>query len=107
MHTTRIEWFLEDFEDLKSKSTAGDEEARKALLEFAIELQALSQHVLLTYVAPITEEPVRTTKISEKNQHGEYRVRLYIDGEYQEFSDYFTDSKEDAENTAKHMRGES
>lgn len=43
-----------------------------------------------------------TTQISK--QDGEYRVRLFIDGIYQAGGDYFTDDKEDAENTAKSMR---
>lgn len=42
-----------------------------------------------------------TTKITRTD--GEYRVRLFIDEEYQPGADYFTDDKEDARDTAKHM----
>ena len=42
------------------------------------------------------------TKIT-KNEEGEYRVRLFIEGEYQAGADYFTDCKIDAKETAKHM----
>lgn len=42
-----------------------------------------------------------TTKISKVD--GEYRVRLFIDGEYQAGADYFTDDKQDAQDTAAHM----
>lgn len=44
----------------------------------------------------------RTTKTTKTD--GEYRVRLFIDGEYQAGADYFTDCKEDAAATAKHMQ---
>lgn len=53
------------------------------------------------------DEPVRSTRIGRKNQHGEYCVKLYIDGVHQEFSNYYTDDLLDAQATAKHMRGES
>ena len=43
-----------------------------------------------------------TTKIT-KNADGEYRVRLFIDEVYQAGADYFTDDKQDAIDTAKHM----
>lgn len=43
-----------------------------------------------------------TTKTTK--QDGEYRVRLFINGEYQAGADYFTDDKQDAVATAKHMQ---
>jgi len=43
-----------------------------------------------------------STKIT-RNEEGEYRVRLFIEGEYQPGSDYFTDCKIDAKETAKEM----
>lgn len=36
-------------------------------------------------------------------QYGEYRVRLFIDGQYQAGADYFTDDKKDAKCTAELM----
>ena len=42
-----------------------------------------------------------TTKISKRED--EYRVRLFLDGEYQAGSDYFTEDKEDANVTAAAM----
>jgi hypothetical protein len=45
-----------------------------------------------------------TTKISFDREMEEYRVRLFINGEYQAGSDYFTDCKIDAKETAKHMK---
>lgn len=44
---------------------------------------------------------VRTTKISKQN--GEYRVRLFNNGEYQEGCDYFTEDHDDAIGAAKRM----
>lgn len=44
---------------------------------------------------------VKTTRIVKKD--GEYRVKLYYDGEYQPEADYFTNDKEDAVLTAKLM----
>jgi hypothetical protein len=44
-----------------------------------------------------------TTKISFDREIEEYRVRLFINGEYQAGSDYFTDCKIDAKETAKEM----
>jgi len=44
-----------------------------------------------------------TTKITFNRDTEEYRVRLFIDGEYQAGADYFTDDKQDAKDTAKHM----
>ena len=41
------------------------------------------------------------TRISESD--GEYRVRLFIDGEYQAGADYFADDIEEATETAKAM----
>ena len=41
-----------------------------------------------------------TTKTT-KDEHGEYRIRLFIDGKYQSGADYFTDDKEDAIETSK------
>ena len=46
---------------------------------------------------------MRTTKIKKTTQ-GDYRVSLFIDGEYQKFCDYFTNDKEDAQDTAKAMQ---
>ena len=43
----------------------------------------------------------KTTKTSKQN--GEYRVRLFVDGEYQAGADYFTDDKQDATDTAARM----
>jgi len=45
---------------------------------------------------------IATTKRT-KNSDGEYRVRLFIDGEYQPGADYYTDDLDDAKSTAKHM----
>lgn len=42
-----------------------------------------------------------TTKTTK--QDGEYRVRLFIDGEYQAGADYFTTDKQDAKDTAAAM----
>ena len=42
-----------------------------------------------------------TTKITK--QDDEYRVRLFIDGEYQAGADYFADYKDDAIETAAEM----
>lgn len=46
---------------------------------------------------------MNTTKITWDKEFGEYRVRLFVDGVYQAGADYFTDDKQDAESTAKHM----
>ena len=43
-----------------------------------------------------------TTKTTKYD--GEYRVRLFINGEYQAGADYFTDDKQDARDTAAHMQ---
>lgn len=43
-----------------------------------------------------------TTKTTKHD--GEYRVRLFINGEYQAGADYFTDDKQDARDTAAHMQ---
>ena len=45
---------------------------------------------------------MNTTTI--KKTDGEYRVRLFIDGVYQAGADYFTDCKQDAKETAEHLR---
>ena len=42
--------------------------------------------------------------IISRDQDGEYRVKLFIDGVYQENCDYFTDDKEDARLTADLLR---
>ena len=42
-----------------------------------------------------------TTKISKKDD--EYRVRVFVDGEYQAGADYYTDSRQDAEDTANYI----
>ena len=42
-----------------------------------------------------------TTKTTKSN--GEYRVRLFVDGEYQPGADYFTDDIDDAKETAARM----
>ena len=47
------------------------------------------------------QKPVATTKRTRRD--GEYRVRLFIDGEYQPGADYFTDDLDDAKATAKSM----
>ena len=47
---------------------------------------------------------MNTTKTTYNKEYKEYRVRLFVDGEYQAGADYFTDDKEDAASTAKHMR---
>ena len=44
---------------------------------------------------------MNTTKITKSD--GEYRVRLFVDGEYQPGADYYTDDKEDALETAAAM----
>lgn len=46
-----------------------------------------------------------STKISKT--HGEYRVRLFIDGEYQAGKDYFTNDAEEAREIAKLMEAAS
>jgi len=43
-----------------------------------------------------------TTKIN-RTEDGEYRVRLFIDGEYQSGADYYTDDRGDAKRTAWEM----
>ena len=45
---------------------------------------------------------MNTTKISKAD--GEYRIRLFIDGQYQAGADYFTDDKQDAIETAAAMQ---
>ena len=45
----------------------------------------------------------RKTVISRRNEFGEYRVRLYVDGKAVPEADYFTDDKVDAEETAVAM----
>ena len=45
---------------------------------------------------------IATTKTT-RSPSGEYRVRLFIDGVYQEGADYFTDDKRDSVETAKQM----
>ena len=45
-----------------------------------------------------------STKISFDREMEEYRVSLFINGEYQAGADYFTDCKIDAKETAKHMK---
>lgn len=47
---------------------------------------------------------MNTTKTTYNNEYNEYRVRLFVDGEYQAGADYFTDDKKDAASTAKYMR---
>lgn len=47
---------------------------------------------------------VKTTKIWYRD--GECRVKLYHDGVWQIEADYFTNDKQDAEQTAAKMRGE-
>lgn len=44
-----------------------------------------------------------TTKTTYNREYNEYRVRLFIDGDYQAGADYFTDCKRDAEKTAAYM----
>ena len=44
----------------------------------------------------------RTTKIV-KSINDEWVVKLYIDGVYQKYSNYFTNDHEDAVQTAKHL----
>lgn len=44
-----------------------------------------------------------TTKVYPKNEFGEYRVRLFIDGRKYPPADYFTNDKSDAVETAKVM----
>lgn len=46
--------------------------------------------------------PAVETKISRND--GEYRVRLFVNGNYQAGSDYFTDDRQDAEDTAEAMK---
>jgi hypothetical protein len=46
---------------------------------------------------------VRRAYVSKRNEWGEYRVKLYIDGKYQQNADYFTDDKGDAVQTARAM----
>lgn len=47
---------------------------------------------------------MNTVKISHNEEYNEYRVRLFVDGAYQAGADYFTDDKQDAKETAKHMK---
>jgi len=42
-------------------------------------------------------------QIYYSHQWNEYTVKLYIKGVYQTHSDYFTDDKQDAYDTAQHM----
>ena len=44
---------------------------------------------------------MKTTKTTSHD--GEYRVRLFVDGEYQSGADYFTTDKQDAKDTALAM----
>tara|TARA_R110000751_G_scaffold141907_1_gene245393 strand:+ start:52 stop:276 length:225 start_codon:yes stop_codon:yes gene_type:complete len=43
------------------------------------------------------------TKIQSKNTHGEYVVRLIVDGSHQKEADYHTDDRNDAALTAAAM----
>jgi hypothetical protein len=43
------------------------------------------------------------TQITYNRNLNEYRVRLFIDNVYQAGADYFTDDKQDANDTADHM----
>ena len=49
---------------------------------------------------------MNNVKTTIKKIDGEYVVRLHINGNYQKNSDYFTESKKDAEQTAQLMRNE-
>lgn len=46
---------------------------------------------------------MKATTKTTRNTDGEYRIRLFINGEYQAGADYFTDDKEDAILTAAAM----
>lgn len=46
---------------------------------------------------------MNTTKIIYNREYEEYRVRLFVNGVYQAGADYFTDDRDDAIATAKHM----
>lgn len=50
------------------------------------------------------EQPTQHATTKTTKRDGEFRVRLFINDEYQAGADYFTDDKEDAEITAQIMR---
>ena len=54
------------------------------------------------HITKAEENSMNAITKTTKND-GEYRVRLFVDGNYQAGSDYFTDCKIDAKETAKAM----
>ena len=48
-------------------------------------------------------QKIKNIEIKTTKSNGEYRLRLFINGEYQAGADYFTDCKEDARETERLM----
>ncbi len=48
--------------------------------------------------------PTHTLKLRRKSETNEWVVRWYVNGKYDEGKTYYTDDKQDAVNTMKHLQ---